>query len=279
MKIAKVVVPGLTLLLLASCGGNAGESSAPAVDSSEPAISSPAESSSEASSSSSRSVVHPSEDYPTPKIEEYEEDISIDWGLYDPDIYYQFCTGYTYPVTYTFPTITKEGVTIYIEDTSICSIEETDSGFNLTAHKAGNTYIRIIDREGKTHYQKILEVRTTVEKEDMAAFLCEVPYYETWPMYTYSDLQLIFLSDTEAMIQGNDEGTEIGTVQFNYELSTKESNLYEYRFDISGWESTATTWNPFCFYVDVNGSGLKIMSGTEDYPVSVPFIKHLNTEN
>lgn len=256
MKLARAIIPGLTLLLLASCGG--GET--------------PSE-----SASSSEEVVHPTDDYPTPSIEEYSEDISIDWGLYDPSIYYQFCTGYTYPVTYSFRNITKEGVTIYIEDTSICSVEETDSGFNLLAHKAGNTYIRIIDREGKTHYQKILEVRTTVEEADMPRFLCEVPYYDTWTAYYYSDLQLTFLSETEAMIQGEDEGVDIGTVQFTYELSSKKSNLYEYRYDISGWESTATTWSPFCFYVDYNGNGLKIMSGSEDMPVSVPFNKHLNS--
>lgn len=257
MKITRAIIPGLSLLLLASCGG--GETPATT------------------SSSSGGEVVHPTDDYPTPSIEEYQENISIDWGLYDPAIYYQFCTGYSYPVTYEFSDITKEGAIIYIEDTSICTVEETDSGFNLIAHKAGNTYIRIIDREGKTHYQKILEVRTTVEEADMPRFLCEVPYYQTWAAYYYSDLQLTFLSETEAMIQGNDEGTEIGTVQFTYELSSKTSRLYEYRFDISGWESTATTWNPFCFYVDYNGSGLKIMSGSEDYAVSVPFSKHLNS--
>lgn len=204
--------------------------------------------------------------------------MSIEWGIYDPSVYYQFCTGMSYPVTYSFTDIDKEGATIYIGDTSICSIEETDSGFNLLAHKAGNTYIRIMDRNGITHYQKILEVRTTVAKEDMADFLVEVPYYDTWALYkTYSDLQIVFLSDTEAMVQGTDEGYEIGTVYFSYSLSTKESTTYEYRFDISDWETSTTTWSPFCFYVDLNGNNLHVMSGTEETAVSVPFGKHLNS--
>lgn len=257
------------MFLLASCGGTTDSN----VSDSESASDS---STSSDSPSSSQETIHPTDDYETPKIEEYTYQMSIDWGVYEVSLGYQFCTGKTYPVSYSFRDIDKEGATIYIDDTSICSVEETDSGFNLTAHKAGNTYIRILDRNGITHYQQILEVRTTVPQEQMVNFLIEVDHYDTWTYYkTYSDLQIVFLSENQAMIQGTDEGTDIGTVYFNYALSEETPSTHEYRFDISNWEATSTTWSPFCFYVDMNGNWIHVMSGTEDTAVSVPFEKIL----
>lgn len=148
------------------------------------------------------------------------------------------------------PTYSKEGI--------ISFEKKSNESYVIKALKAGGTVLSLKDKDDVMVYRCVINVRDPLSPSDLTNFIVEnVDHYETTFKNASYSYNISFVSDTEGVLKGKEEGTSYDT-SFTYTLGSEPkrlSNFYGYELKIT-MDETSESLTFGTSYISANGFNL-----------------------
>lgn len=199
--------------------------------------------------------------------------ISVSGTMIDLEIGRWLCVGVDYKCSFTFTDISNQTATISSSNPeNIEVVENATNIFTLKVKQAGDTILRIYDADGVLHYRRVVKGRNRIPEEDVYNYLINVDHFDSYGIN--GKAKLTFLSSVNGVMSGKDGTTELGNINFSYELSGASSfSDDEYEFTITDFPNQSTDMICTKFYLDFTGCMLHLCTAniTVDmfFPVTV----------
>ncbi len=195
--------------------------------------------------------------------------ISVSDFLIDINVGVYALKGHDYRIGFSFtngsPT---ENPIVESSRPDIVSVFQDEKGhFYLHGKCDGDTVLEIRDSDGYTHYRNVVHCRSEKTLEEMMDYLLNgVDHWQSW-LYEGNDQRLYFMDDDDAVLEGKDEGTPIGSVDFMYVHEPYDFNgthyedtEEEYFFRIPNFECKATSLALVGFFIGKAGDMIHTMT-------------------
>ena len=193
--------------------------------------------------------------------------------LIDINVGRWLCVGIEYTGSVSFSDLVDQTATIESSHPDIIEISINSSNNKITFNpkKAGDTILKIYDKDGVLRYRNVIKARNKIEQDDITDYMINVDHFKSYGIN--GDSKITFLSSSNGVFSGFDSTTNLGNINFSYEFTgvSKFSND-EYEFIITEWKNEINDLVLQKIYIDFTGCMLHLMTPNITVDVYFPVL-------
>lgn len=196
---------------------------------------------------------------------------SIGGALININLGIPLIEDYSYNFSITSSDATASGpINVTISNTNVVSYELVGSTPTLKTHNSGYAIIIIKDSNDFLIYRNVIHVVKPYTNDNIVEHLIDVDSFKSFGS-SYESLSLTFLSDSTALLQGNEGSSSIGSIYLNYSYAKFNSNSNDFVFNVTiDKENSSSIPDITLLYVGNNGYELSLYGNEGLYGIFFP---------
>lgn len=184
-------------------------------------------------------------------------EIGIGDDLIDIDLDMNLTLGEEYLITFSFSNISAAGAIVTSSHTNVAVYEYRNNTHYLKAVGVGDTILVIRDSTEFIHYRKVVRIRPMLEVNQLDSYLFNV---ENWKSVIYG-FSMYFVGEGQGVFKapnGDDNGYPMENVTFTYQFTEYSELFNEFRFLITEFNNSSTSFRPHGFNLSATGDIIHI---------------------